>query len=216
MEILASCSVEESLQYKGKLQIESEDGKVDKVVLNIVVDNGDTSILKNLNSNIKCVTFKNISEEDLKSIDIPEGKVFNEVEYEPHMLVPRIDNVTTLIRLPDGYSDMREVKSLCNRGENTRVIGGNLLNIEGVKIGRYDSGKDKGSPVYNGIYDQFLEVDLKDLGNISEKVKKARKKISSAEGSKKSTGSKKQKVAAKKNNIGKSFTTLFGSEEEDF
>lgn len=216
MEILASCSVEESLQYKGKLQIESEDGKVDKVVLNIVVDDGDTSILKNLNPNIKCVTFKNISEEDLKGIDIPEGKVFNEVEYEPHMLVPRIDNVTTLIRLPYGYSDMREAKSLCNRGENTRVIGGNLLNIEGVKIGRYDSGKDKGSPVYNGIYDQFLEVDLKDLGNISEKVRKARKKISSAEGSKKSTGSKKQKVVAKKNNISKSFTTLFGSEEEDF
>lgn len=216
MEILASCSVEESLQYKGKLQIENEDGKVDKVVLNIVVDNGDTSILKNLNSNIKCVTFKNISEEDLKGIDIPEGKVFNEVEYEPYMIVPRIDGVTTLIRLPDGYSDMREAKSLCGRGENTRVIGGNLLNIEGVKIGRYDLGKDKGSPVYNGIYDQFLEVDLKDLGNISEKVKKARKKLSSSEGSKKSTGSKKQKVVAKKNNISKSFTTLFGSEEEDF
>jgi hypothetical protein len=216
MEILASCSVEESLQYKGKLQIESEDGKVDKVVLNIVVDNGDTSILKNLNSNIKCVTFKNISKEDLKDVDIPEGRVFNEVEYESHMLVPRIDNVTTLIRLPDRYSDMREAKSLCSRGENTRVIGGNLLNIEGVKIGRYDSGKDKGSPVYNGIYDQFLEVDLKDLGNISEKVKKARKKLSSPEGSKKSTSSKKVKVVAKKNNISKSFTTLFGSEEEDF
>ena len=79
-----------------------------------------------------------------------------------------------------------------------------------------DLGKDKGSPVYNGIYDQFLEVDLKDLGNISEKVRKARKKISSTEGSKKSTGSKKQKVVVKKNNISKSFTTLFGSEEEDF
>lgn len=214
MEILASCSLAECMQYSGKLQIENEDGgKPDKVSLNVVVEDNDISILDSIGTNVKCVTFKNLEG------SIPEGykgKVFNEVAYEPNMYVRDIEGVTTIIRLPEGYSDMREVKSLCGRGENIRVIGGNLLNIDGVKIGRYDTGKDKGSPVYNGIYDQFLEVDLKDLGNISEKVRKARKKINSANESKNSKSPKKAKVVSKKNDISKSFTALFGSEEEDF
>lgn len=214
MEILASCSLAEVMQYSGKLQIENEDGgKPDKVSLNVVVEDNDISVLDKIGSNVKCVTFKNLEG------SIPErykGKVFNEVAYEPNMYVRDMEGVTTIIRLPEGYSDMREVKSLCGRGENIRVIGGNLLNIDGVKIGRYDTGKDKGSPVYNGIYDQFLEVDLKDLGNISEKVRKARKKINSANESKNSKSPKKAKVVSKKNDISKSFTALFGSEEEDF
>ena len=44
MEILASCSYEESSKFDGKLMIEGEDGsKPDKVSLNVVVENGNLS-----------------------------------------------------------------------------------------------------------------------------------------------------------------------------
>lgn len=214
MEILANCTLEESTKYEGKLLIENEDGgKPDKVFLNIVVEDGNTSILENLNSNIKCITYK--GDVDFSDVDIPKDKVFKEVPFDGE--IEEIEGVTTLVRVPEGYSDMRVLQGICEKYPSVRVIGGNLLNIEGVRIGRYSLGKDKGSPVYNGIYDQFLELPLSELGNLKDVVKKARKKLNSSNIEKKSKVAKDKKPAPKKNDIAKSFSSLFNNiEEEEF
>lgn len=215
MEILATCTVEESLKYKGGLKIENEGGKPDKVSLNIVVTDGDTSILKDINSNVKCITYK--GNVDFEGCDIPKGKVFKEVSYSDNMKIDETEGVTTLVRVEKGYSNMRALYDLCKRYSFVRVIGGNLLNIDGVRIGRYDTGKDKGLPVYCDIYDQFLEIPLSEIGNLSEVVKKARKKLNSDASEKKSKSPKEKKTPAKKNDIAKSFTSLFsGVEAEEF
>ena len=213
MEILASCTLEESTKFEGKLLIEGEEGaKPDKVFLNVVVEDGNLSILNNLNSNIKCVTYR--GDVDFSEVEIPSNKVFVEVDY-PTEEIPHIDGVTTLVRLPDGFSDMRTVFNLCMDNPHIRVIGGNLLNIEGVRIGRYDSGKDKGSVVYNGVYDQFLEAPLSELGNLKDVVKKARKRLESSNGEKRVKSSKEKKATPKRNNIAKSFSSLFSNTEEE-
>lgn len=212
MEILASCSLEESEKYVGKLLIDSEDGsKPDKVSLNLVIEDGNTSILSNLNPNVKCITYK--GDVDLSSIEIPKGRVFREFSLDEEIIEQ--EGVTPLVRVPDGYSDMRTLLNICTLHPSVRIIGGNLLNIDGVRIGRYSIGKDKGSPVYCGLYDQFLEVPLSDLGNIQEVVKKARKKLNNSNSDSSKT-SKPKKTTVKKNVLATSFNTLFSGAEEEF
>lgn len=227
MEILASCSYEESLKFDGKLVIDGEDGsKPDKVSLNVIVENGDLSLINKLKPCVKCITYKGNVDftgiaEDCKNVfyEMPLSEVVDkEGSFKDSIVYP--NGVTTLVRLPDDYSNMKLVKSLCNSYPTVRVIGGNLLNIEGVHIGRYEVGKDKGSPVYNGVYDQFLEIPLSEIGNLKEVVKKARKKLDSTETEKKSKGSKvakEKKAVSKKNEMAKSFSSLFSTiEEEEF
>lgn len=213
MEILASCTLDESTKFEGKLLLEGEEGsKPDKVFLNVVVEDGNLGILNSLNSNIKCVTYK--GEVDFSGIKVPENKIFMEVSY-PVDEVPNVEGVTTLVRFPDGFSDMRAVYNLCSKHPNIRVIGGNLLNIDGVRIGRYGAGKDKGSVVFNGVYDQFLEVPLSELGNLKDVVKKARKKLESSDSEKRTKTPKEKKATPKRNNIAKSFSSLFSNTEEE-
>lgn len=218
MEILASCSLEDSLKYDGsKLVIDREDGgKPDKVVLNIVVSDGNVDTLNNINSNVKCVTF-DTDVADFSGVDLSEVKADIFQEYSLDDEIHEVDGVTPLIRVPDGYSNMRALWDVCRRHPTARVIGGNLLQVRGVNIGRYAAGKDKGSPVYNGIYDQFLEVPLIEIGNLHEVVKKARKKLEGVSTEKRSKTSKEKKQVAKKKDVSKSFSSLFSDiEEEDF
>lgn len=218
MEILASCSIEESSRYDGsKLMIDREDGgKPDKVVLNIVVNEGDTSVLQRVNSNVKCVTFTSL-DIDFSTVDLSEVKFDVFQEFNLGDTIVEQGGVTPLLRVPDGYSDMRNIWNICNNYPTLRVIGGNLLQIDGVRIGRYSAGKEKGSPVYNGIYDQFLEIPLIEIGNLHEVVKKARKKLETSSSEKKTKTPKEKKPAVKRNDVSKAFSSLFGDiEEEDF
>lgn len=217
LEILASCSYEESQNYSGKIVSET-DGKPDRVYLNIVVSDGDTSVLGKLNTSVKCVTF--INGVDLPSdIELPDGKVF--VEYALDTVSDAVnvaDSAIPLLRVDDDYSDMKSLKELCQGNPRLRVIGGNLLNIDGVRIGRYDVGKDKGSPVYNGVYDTFVEVPLSGIENVKSIVKKSKRVMSdedSSSSSKKS--SKAKKTSPRKSDLSKSFSSLFsGITDEDF
>lgn len=216
MEILASCSYEESKNYNGKLLIENEEGeKPDKVSLNVVIEDGNTAVLNNINTNVKCVTFK--GNVDLSGISIQKGRVFKEYDIEDVLSncnITDTDDIVNLIRVPNDFCNMRILKELCEKHSSVRIIGGKLLNIEGVRIGRYDVGKDKGSPVYEGVYDTFLEVPLSNINNIKDIVKKARKKLSS-ESSKTENSSK--RIVTKKSNMSKAFNSLFGDiQEEDF
>lgn len=214
MEILAGCSLEESRKHNGKLVIPNEEGKSpDKVSINVIVEDGDTSVYKELSGTEKCITF----------VDTPvsfcptslEGKVFNEVSYsyfkDNEDSIPlNIKGITTLVRLPDGFCDMREAYNICSKHPSVRVIGGSLLGIEGVRIGRYDNGKDKMSPVFTEMYDSFIEVLLKDLDGIQEVIKRNKKKI-------KSMVAKERKPKEKKESKRLvSFNSLFGGSQEEF
>lgn len=220
MEILASCSYEESIKFDGKLVVEGEEGsKPDKVSLNIVIENGGTSILSTIKPCVKCITLHSGVEIGSEVIDC-KTDIFVEVPLEEALQNGieeyKQDGITILIRTSEGYSDMRVLKGLCEKYENVRVIGGNFLNIDGVRIGRYDIGKDKGSSVYNGIYDQFLEIPLSEIGNLKDVVKKARKKLNSPSDSKQGSSAKVKKVVSKKSDISKSFSTLFSGVSEEF
>lgn len=211
MEVLASCSYDESLKIDGKLQIPSDGvSKPDKVSLNVVVTNGDTSVLNKLPVNVKCVTFMG----DVDLSGITDKKVFREIKLGDE--IPKDCGVPILVRVDDTFSDMRKALELCSQAKNVRIIGGNLLQIDGVRIGRYDTGKDGTTVVYNGVYDQFLELPLAEIGNLQEVVRRARNKLDSALSERKTKSVKSEKTAPRKTEMGKTFSSLFEGDEEDF
>lgn len=221
MELLASCSLERSRTFNGTLSLPNEDKKVnDKVSLNIVIDNAEDCnvVFSSLSGLERCVTFTGEKKATYCPTNL-EGKVFNEYTIEDALngRIEPIMGVVDLVRVPEGYCDMRQVKTYCSKYPSVRFIGGNLLNIEGVRIGRYDKGKDKMSPVLCDMQDTFVEVNLDDLNGIQEKVKKVRIKAEklAKEPKKKSSGNgggnnkkKEKRVAA--------FSGLFGTEEVAF
>ncbi|MGV3076449.1 hypothetical protein ACEE21_15330, partial [Clostridium baratii] len=87
-----------------------------------------------------------------------------------------------------------------------RFTGGNLLEIPGIKIGRYDKGKEKMSAVFDGVYDMFTEVSLSDI-KVQRVLSKARSKSSSGS-SKKSSSTKSKKT--------ETFSKFFGGEGDAF
>lgn len=225
MDFLASCSLEESQQYSGKLVVPAEDGgKPGKVMLNIVCDNGGRDLLKSIGGNVKCVTYRGdmIGFDEESFEDIPQG-VFHEVCFSDFSVedTPAYTGVTTLVRLPEGFCDMRTLYKICNSRPDVRVIGGNLLGVDGVRIGRFDGGKDKLAPVFNGVYDSFIEVGLSELGDLTELVKKAKKKMkdTTKEPKPKAKKEKSQDTTPKRkvNKISTSFSCLFSeSDVEEF
>lgn len=225
MDFLASCSVEESQQYSGKLVIPAEDGgKPGKVFLNILCEDGDKSLLKLIGGNVKCITYRGemIGFDEESFEDVPAG-VFHEVMMENFSVddTPQYTGVTTLLRVPDNYCDMRHLYNICSKRSDVRIIGGNLLGVDGVRVGRFDSGKDKIYPVFNGVYDSFIEVGLSELGDVTELVKKAKKKMKASSDESKPRKKKEKSAEStpkkKQNKIATSFSCLFSeSDVEEF
>lgn len=219
MKLLASCSLEKSKEFTGNLVLPNEDKKnPDKVMLNIVVKDGNgKDVFKHLSGNEKCVTF--VGEPTLFCPTEWAGRVFNEVNLQE--LVDRegiypteVKGVVTLVRVPEDYHDMRFLKQVCDKYSTVRIIGGNLLGVEGVRIGRYESNKKAIPVVYKGIYDDFVEVDLEDLDGLQEIVKKTRKRaesIKSYEKKSKKSGTPKPKKVPKRV---EAFSKLFDSSSE--
>lgn len=217
MELLARCSLEESKKFDGKLVIPNEDNsKPDKVYLNVVLSDGDS--INDLSGKEYCVSFTSGTLGVDSVPDRLKGRVFNEVLLDDlkSSNLSDVEGVVNILKLPEGYCDMRNLYNLCSEYPNLRVVGGNLLGVEGVRIGRFDNGKDKMPPVFDGIYDTFVEVDLGDLEGLKEIVRKTRKKAegSTAELKKKTKGkssgegkSKKPKRSSKKSEV---FDKLFG------
>lgn len=204
MDVLASCSYEESKNYNGKLTIPNESGKPSKVYLNIECSSEDAlELFRSSGSSVKCITVE-------ESCLVPEGwkgRVFVETTLESHADKEYGDCVP-LIRLPEGYNNMLELYNVSLNHPGVRFIGGNLLGVGGVLIGRFDEGKDTGSPVYNGIYDTFVECRLDELDSVScvARIPKQSKPKKVASEKKKSPIVKKVQV----------ISTMFGEPEEDF
>lgn len=208
MELLASCSLERSKTFNGKLSVTDENGKDIRVSLNVVVgDESESEVFSILKGGEKCVTFAGST----KATSCPmgyEGKVFNEYTLEDVSAIKDTKGIVNLVRLPDDYCNMQELKTLCEGNPSIRVIGGKLLNIEGVRIGRFDSNKPV---VCCGVYDTFIESDIDDLDGIKEKIKKV--KVSEVKEKK-----AKEKVPAEKKTSKKveAFKNMFGGGSESF
>lgn len=230
MKILASCDIDKAMGFNGKLVLPNEDEKKpDKVMLNIVVDGccgySNEEVFRKASDLgkdiVQCITFK--VEEGRFASYVPtewEGKIFNEYSagYYDDPNVPVCDKATSLLRLPDGYSNMRVLYDMSKKYPNVRYIGGHLLGIEGIRIGRFDTGKDKMSPVFKDMYDAFVEVDLDDLNGLQEIVKKTRKKAEKmfSDGTKRKPRVGKPKVKKVSKRV-EAFNSLFaGDAEEEF
>lgn len=230
MKILASCDIDKAMGFNGKLVLPNEDEKKpDKVMLNIVVDGccgySNEEIFRKASDLgkdiVQCITFK--VEEGRFASYVPtewEGKIFNEYSagYYDDPNVPVCDKATSLLRLPEGYSNMRVLYDMSKKYPNVRYIGGHLLGIEGIRIGRFDTGKDKMSPVFKDMYDAFVEVDLDDLNGLQEIVKKTRKKAEKmfSDGTKRKPRVGKPKVKKVSKRV-EAFNSLFaGDAEEEF
>lgn len=230
MQILASCDLDKAMSFNGKLVLPNEDEKKpDKVFLNIVVDEnceyGNDEVFRKASELgkdlVKCITFKVNNNRFANYVPTEwSGRVFNEYladsYYDANM--PVCKSAVSLLRLSDDFSNMRLLLEECKEHPDVRYIGGNLLGIEGVRIGRFDEGKDKMSPVFKDIYDSFVEVDLNDLDGLQEIVKKTRKRAESAEGGKKPRVKKpKQKSEKRVSKRVAVFSSMFSDiEEEEF
>lgn len=209
--ILASCSYEESKKFNSKIVLVSEEEstkKPEEVLLNIVTSEPDVVI----NSGIgvaKCITT------DVSPSNCPsnlEGNVFRVYNYGDDLstVESEVVGVVPLLVLPSGFSDMRELLNIMEKYPRLRATGGNLLEIPGIRIGRYGKGKEKMSSVFNGIYDIFREVELSDI-----KVQRVMSKIRTnpVKGGSRGTSSKKSSSKIKKIETLKKF---FGDMSSEF
>lgn len=216
MELLASCSLEKSKTFNGKLSLPNEDKKKpDKVFLNVVIDEPFTKeVFNKLSGQEKCVSFAE-GNHATWCPDKLKGNVFNLYSFENIKNITPVDGVVDLVDVSNSGYNMRDMLSICNEHPSVRLTGGTILAIEGVRIGRYDSGKEKMSPVFKDIYDSFVEVNLDDLSGLQEIVKKTRVKAESS--SNRKSGSKKGTAVKKQPKRLESFSNLFGSScEEEF
>lgn len=117
-----------------------------------------------------------------------------------------------LVRLPDGYSNMLELHKKSMRRPNIRFVGGYLLQVEGVNIGRYDKDLQSHDGVFLGAYDEFVEANLDELSDIKKVYSKV-KKVVSSDSDKQEKKKEKKKVGS---TLSTSFNRLFGDEDDDF
>lgn len=201
MTFLASCGLEDAKSCNGKATVPNEEGrKPHTVLLNLVVDGSEEDV--NIPSSVYSVTIK--GNKNIRGV--PDGiKVFNEVPLSEISEIAGAQGIK-LVRLPEGYSNMLELYNLQKKYPDVRFIGGKLLNIEGVNIGR----EDETPVVCDGIYDSYMEVKFSELDNI--KVKEKKSKVKDPSKKKDKAGSSKGKTTKCK----ESFNKLFGGSEVEF
>ena len=114
------------------------------------------------------------------------------------------DGVTIVIKVPDDFSDMRTVITLCNKYDNIRFCGGKLFALEGARVGMIgvDTLESVGIKIDDSYYYaagddvmQTVDIECLELTRTVGKVKKPKTaKTSKAPKSKstESTGSVKK------------------------
>lgn len=215
--ILASCSVEEALNYNGKMSVDDE-----KVYLNIKVSKDDIKKAFNValeNRQVKAITVEGVRDNDVKFLpEVPEkliGMVFISESIEK---VTERYGYEVLIKLENSYCDMLNLYKLSEMYPSVHYIGGKLLEIPGIHVGRFDKGKEKLSSYFDGMYDYFVEAELSELSNIDlvrSRVSKHNKKdyeMTDDENTKEKKSSKKSSVKKPKYSV----SSLFESDAVDF
>ena len=215
--ILAGCSIEEALNYNGKMSVDDE-----KVYLNIKTSKDDikkafTVALEN--RQVKAITVDGVRGSEVDSLpEVPEKLVGMVFICEDTADIKEKNGYEVLVQLENSYCDMLSLYKLSRMYQSVHYIGGKLLEIPGIHIGRFDKGKEKLSSYFDGIYDYFVEAELSELSNIDlirSRVSKHNKKdyeMTDDEDKKEKKSSKKSSVKKPKYSV----SSLFESDAVDF
>lgn len=217
--ILASCSLNEAEQNDGTLLVGKE-----KVLLNVEVGMSDLLRAFNVmlrNKNVKCITVIDwcLGEVNLPS-EVPEGKAVFAKSVYPNIYDVGSTVVKPLVVLPDEFYNMRELVELQKKHQSVEVhfLGGKLLEIPDLHIGRFDKGREKMSAYFNGVYDCFLEMPLSSINDIEVVRSRLSKRSLNdlLDGSDYLEPKQKKEKKAQSSKLKGSFSNLFGGDSVDF
>lgn len=218
MKIIADCSYEDARKYKGKLNIELEDGKTANVKL--AVECASLEEYEEIKGN-KAVEYLDCL------FDLPEGYAVEKKTFRKYSLddkdkieASEVEGVIPLLKLPEDFADMYLLSEKSKEVEGLRLLGGKLLGIEDVRIGREDV-EDKNKKLgifYDGVYDLFQEVNLSELENLNEIVSKRSERLEKALTDKEFKAKNRKPKKAGKSGLSKKITAfekLFSSDKEE-
>lgn len=217
MLIVASCSLSEAVEVNGRLVTVDEEGnKSDRVLLNVKISESDTDVPEMLKKIPKgTVKFFTVDSDITMNTDLPVFRSYTlEDALENGMKTEYIPLVNVGDDFPNANVNMRTLYELSLSHPGVRFIGGRLLALNGISIGRFDEGKSKMSVNYSDVYDNFLEVKLSEIGNLKEIVKKSRKKLEDAEDKPKKKKASKEHKPGKASKRVAAFSNLFSDVEE--
>lgn len=217
MLIVASCSLSEAVEVTGKLVTVDEEGnKSDMVLLNVEISESDTDVSEMLKRIPKgTVKFFTVDSDIAVDTDLPVFRSYTLKDaLENGMKTDYIPLVNVGEDFPNANVNMRTLYELSSSHPGVRFIGGRLLALNGINIGRFDEGKSKMSVNYSDVYDNFLEVKLSEIGNLKEIVKKSRKKLEDAEDKPKKKKVSKEHKPGKASKRVTAFSNLFSDVEE--
>lgn len=217
MLIVASCSLSEAVEVNGRLVTVDEEGnKSDRVLLNVEISESDTDVPEMLKKIPKgTVKFFTVDSDIAVNTDLPVFRSYTLKDaLENGMKTEYIPLVNVGEDFPNANVNMRTIYELSLSHPGVRFIGGRLLALNGISIGRFDEGKSKMSVNYSDVYDNFLEVKLSEIDNLKEIVKKSRKKLEDAEDKPKKKKVSKEHKPGKASKRVAAFSNLFSDVEE--
>ena len=217
MLIVASCSLSEAVEVNGRLVTVDEEGnKSDRVLLNVEISESDTDVPEMLKKIPKgTVKFFTVDSDIAVNTDLPVFRSYTLKDaLEKGMKTEYIPLVNVGEDFPNANVNMRTLYELSLSHPGVRFIGGRLLALNGISVGRFDEGKSKMSVNYSDVYDNFLEVKLSEIDNLKEIVKKSRKKLEDAEDKPKKKKVSKEHKPGKASKRVAAFSNLFSDVEE--
>ena len=219
MIVVAGCSLSEAVGVNGRLVTVDEEGnKSDKVLLNVEIKEDDTDVPEKVaqipKSSIKCFT---VFGSGRVVSDLPVFRVYTLEEALESIDTEYIPLVKLSNDFPNETYNMRTLYELSVKYPKVRFIGGRVLGIMGIQVGRFDDGKSKMSVNFSDVYDNFVEVRLSELSNLKEITKKSRKKLEDTEEKpkkKKAARVLKEHKPSKATKRAEAFSNLFAGVEE--
>lgn len=210
MELLVSV---DSASDVGKATVDMENVNIR---YNLKSSTPDTSLYSLLKGNNMLLTFIGC----MPNEEVPshcKGRVFSEYTLEGISEIPVNPSIVPLVRLPKGYNKMMELKTLSEKYSDVRFVGGSLLSVGGIKVGRYDA---KPSILCDIFYDNFLELSLDELPSSTSLLQEAQNRLSlyqSKPSKTKSTKAKpKSKAKPKQNSKAAVISNLFSDLAQEF
>lgn len=215
--ILASCSVDRAVEKcDASLSVGNE-----KVFLDVEVTEENLNralTLLSKSKSVKTVTIEGGYTGGKLGIEIPSGKAIFAVSDYPEVYDVGQMGIKALVRLESNFCDMKALYDMAVKYPNTEIhfMGGKLLEIPGIHIGRFDEGKEKMSSYFHEVYDSFLEIpfdELQDVEVIRSKLSKKTLALLNGEDADSEPKARKAKAVPK---LREAFSSLFGEESVEF
>lgn len=215
--ILASCSVDKAIEKcDASLSVGNEKVFLDVEVVEENLNRALTLLLKS--KSVKTVTIEGGYSGGKLGVEIPAGKAVFAVSDYPEVYDVGSLGIKALVQLDSNFCNMKELYDLTKKYPNTEIhfVGGKLLEIPGIHIGRFDEGKEKMSSYFDEVYDAFLEIpldELKDVEVIRSKLSKKTLALLNGEDVDSEPKARKAKAVPK---LREAFSSLFGEESVEF